>query len=167
MPTPPPAPGVKVAPPPPMPALRHLTGDGTWPFMTVTVEGEDLIVEGVSSWFGGGRDSEDNSIGASGFNSALHSDYLGLSLPQSGRGIKTMAGCPIPKLPWFSPARVWSPDTNKTAIVHLIDIGPSRATAHAVDLTPAVFEALGLSLEKGLYRVRVRLLGAAQYVKPV
>jgi hypothetical protein len=136
-----------------------------WEFLPALRDGGDIIARAVAATrFGGSDDSQDNGIGASGFNIRAHPEYLGVSLPQRGRGIKTMRDCPIPRLPWFIPVKVFSNESGKVAYAHLIDIGPSKATGHAIDLSNAVVEALGLSLSKGVYTVSFRVIGAAKYL---
>lgn len=144
----------------------ELVGDGTWPFLVAAIDGEDIVVRGAKGTrFGGTDDGQDNGEGASGFQTAQHPEYLGVSLPMAHSHIATMDGCPIPHLPWYTPVKVYSRKTFKVSYGHLIDIGPSKDTGHAIDMTNALVHSLGLSLDDGVYNVDYRIIGAAKYVK--
>lgn len=124
--------------------------------------GEYILMRGVrGTRFGDTADSEDNGIGASGFHTAAHPEYIGVSLPQSrGKGVLDglFYGCPIPKIPWFTPVRVYSPKTGKTVYAHLIDLGPHPRTKTPIDLSIGCINALGLDPEEGEYTVDFRVL---------
>lgn len=137
--------------------------------VAVDVAAGDLVVPNTlansrpdASWFGGPADKEDDGETASGVPDHVYG-VMGCSLPVCGRGAAT-DGSPIPQLPWKILVRVYCHATGKTIEVPLIDVGPSFGTDHAIDLTEAAFNALGISLSQGLAAVDFRILGGAQYL---
>lgn len=143
-----------------------------WSFLPAYIDGDDIVARGVKSTrFGGTDDGEDNGQGAGGFSVRSHPEYLGVSLPQRGRGIRSMADCPIPKLPLTNiqgqggqVVKVYSPTTGKSVYAHLVDIGPSKKTGHGLDCMNSVIKALGLDLKAGVYTLDFRIIGAAKMV---
>ena len=150
-----------------MPAL-----DGARDFgfkLGVDVAEGDLVVPNLlashrddASWFGGPADADDNGETASGVADHVYG-VMGCSLPMDGRGAAT-EGSPIPALPWKIQVRIYCRSTGKQVTVPLLDVGPSFGTDHAIDLTEAAFNALGISLDAGLTAVDFRILGGAQYL---
>lgn len=146
--------------------MTTLASGPGWEWLVAVMDGADILVRGaVGTRFGGEDDQEDNGIGASGFPVRANPLYLGVSLPQSGRGIASMKGCPLPKLPWYLPVKVYSHKTGAVAYGGLVDIGPSRTTKHAIDLTNSLVEALGLDLDDGVYGVDYRVIGGAAFLR--
>ena len=150
--------------------LPALSGARDFGFVAL-VDGSDLVVRDQlcklrdeASWFGGPVDASDNGETASGVQDHVYG-VTGCSLPVCGRGAAT-EGSPIPRLPWKIPVRVYCHSTGKTITVPLIDVGPSFGTDHAIDLTEAAFNALGLPLSAGLTAVDFRVLGGAAYLDP-
>lgn len=153
-----------------------LSGERDYGFrVVVDVEHGDLVVpnslcahKADASWFGGPLDREDDGNTASGVEDHAFG-VMGCSLPLDGT-VRSTAGSPIPHLPWRDEdgkrimVRVYCHATGKQITVPLIDIGPSFGTGHAIDLTEAAFEALGLSLSQGLAGVDFRILCGARYL---
>ena len=146
-----------------------LSGDRDFGFK-VLVDGADLLVLDTlcahrdnASWFGGPADKEDDGNTASGTPDHVYG-VMGCSLPVNGRNNAACDGSPIPRLPWRIMVRVYCHSTGKQIEVPLIDIGPSFGTDHAIDLTEAAFNALGLSLDTGLTGCDFRILGGSAYL---
>jgi hypothetical protein len=141
--------------------------DRTWHFK-VTVDGEDLIGEGITIDDGIATTWDDHSTSSG--TPADKEGYLGCSLP-TGRCNKTK-GSPFPKLPWHTKVRIWNPKSNKQVVCDLIDEGPSYyATAGTgeygnamIDLTPAAKFALGAKHANDNFPVRIRIFGGAKYL---
>lgn len=137
------------------------TGNG----ITVTVDGEDLIVRNTTaSYFGDAADvaiGDDNGVGAWGFRYIDHPDYIGVALPihSHAGGLSTS---PIPALPPFTPVKVYSHTTGKVVYAHLIDVGPSAGLNRGIDFLEATLAALGLTKSAGLYHgIDYRIIGCA------
>lgn len=152
---------------------NQLQGNGEWSDVYssgVFVDGADITAKNViATRWGGKDDDQDGGITASGLSTRDHPDYLGVSLPmrvptQSSALRAAIGGSPIPKLPWYTPVKVYSHKTGKIVFGHLIDIGPAHWTKHGIDLTNALVEALGLDLSDGTYLVDFRIIGGSQYV---
>lgn len=142
-----------------------LVGDGTWPWLHVEETGEDiLVVACAATFFGGDDDPQDDGTTASGIDTKGNPDLMGCALPMSSH-IAATQGSPIPKIPWQTEVRVWCHETHKIITVPVIDLGPNKRTRHGLDLTEAAFEALGVSLSRGVCHVDYRILGGAQFVK--
>lgn len=134
-------------------------GDGRWVF-TARRDGHDIVVEDViATWFGGANDPEDNGETASGISTAKHPEIQGCALPMDlGPKLPSTQGSPIPRVPWWTQVEVVSRWTGRKIVVPVIDVGPSRASGHALDLTQAAFTALGGSLTTGRIRVDYRIV---------
>lgn len=137
-----------------------LTGDGSWGFVAV-VDGDDLVVRGAqATWFGGADDPEDNGETASGVSTKRRPDIQGCALPLN---YGPCAGSPIPKLPWGTRVEVTHLASLATITVPVIDLGPSRGTGHAIDLTVAAFKMFA-PLNTGKTDVDYRIICGARYV---
>ena len=139
-----------------------IRGDGSYPFVAQSEDG-DLWVRNVNAtWFGGDHDPDDNGETASGILTRGHPALLGCALPM--QGFRATKGSPLPRFPWRTPVEVRA--GARQIIVELIDIGPAAPPlAHGViDLTPAAFVALAGSLHVGSIRVDFRIPGGAQYL---
>ena len=135
-----------------------LKGDGSFPF-TAQVDGDDIVVRGVqATWFGGANDPQDNGETASGISTKKRPFVLGCALPLN---YGPCAGSPIPKVPWGTKVEITHVATGDKITVPVIDLGPSRGTGHAIDLTVAVFQ-LFAPLATGKIVVDYRVLGAAR-----
>ena len=127
--------------------LRVLRGDGTWSF-TAYVDGDDIVVRNArTTWFGGPNDSEDSGATASGLNTRRHPDIKGCALPMS---FGPCDGSPLPRLPWGTLVEIMHPASGKTLTVPVVDLGPSKRTGNALDLTEAAFRVFASS---GLGRI--------------
>lgn len=65
---------------------------------TVEVDGDDLVVTGIGTRFGGADDGQDNGVGARGFPVRLRHDFWGVSLPIHSVGAG-LGDSPLPALP--------------------------------------------------------------------
>ena len=136
--------------------------DWSWYTSHCDVDGKDIVVRNaIATYFGDPMDAEDNGVGASGFETARHPEYLGCSLPFNTSALKVMKGCPIPRLPWYTPVKVYLHKTKIVVYTHLIDLGPHPKTKHHIDLTVGTLRALGLSRNDGVYDVDFRIIDAA------
>ena len=139
---------------------KVLTGDGPWGF-TATVEGDDIVVRNAQdTWFGGANDPEDDGETASGVNTKQRPAILGCALPMN---FGHCAGSPIPKLPWGMRVEVTHLASLATITVPVIDLGPSRSTGHAIDLTVAAFKEFA-PLNTGKIGVDYRIIGGARRI---
>jgi hypothetical protein len=139
---------------------KVLTGNGPWGF-TATVEGNDIVVRNAqATWFGGANDPEDNGETASGISTKRRPDIEGCALPLN---YGPCAGSPLPKVPWGTRVEVTHLSSLATISVPVIDLGPSRGTGHAIDLTVAAFKTFA-PLSTGKIGVDYRIIGGARYV---
>jgi len=135
-------------------------GDGAWGF-TATVDGDDIVVRNArATWFGGANDPQDDGKTASGVNTKRRPTIQGCALPMN---FGPCVGSPIPKLPWGTKVEVTHLETGKKLTVHVIDLGPSRSTGNAIDLTVAAFKQFA-PLSVGKIAVDYRILGAARRI---
>ena len=143
---------------------RIIFGDKGW-YWYALVYGSDLIVRGaIATWFGGANDPQDNGETASGVNTKDQPDIMGCALPMRGfPDVKSVQGSPLPRIPWHTPVYVSVP-FGITIQTTLIDLGPSRYTNHAIDLTTHAFKQLGGDLGRGLLSVDYRIIGGANYL---
>jgi hypothetical protein len=155
-----------------------LRGDGTWPW-TATVDGDDIVVQGIATAFGGDDDSQDDGSTASGFNTKGHSGLMACSLPMRDDKLKALRGSPIPRMPFGlhadgtrNPEGTWVAVTfdrlnNPPAVLPVIDLGPGKRTGHVLDLTVAAARLRdpGATANDFMARVTYRIIGGAKYVK--
>jgi hypothetical protein len=158
-----------------------LTSPG-WPFC-VNIDGNDLVINDiVITCFGGAYDPQDDGSTASGL-STKNPTIAGCSVPMNGLQFPHMGveehtaldGCPIPKLPWFTPVSVTIDGTTLQVEHGIIDLGPAKQASqpgepHALDLTPAMAakfspcspqQELARNFEK---RGSFRIIGGAAYL---
>ena len=135
-----------------------LQGDERFGF-TAEIDGNDIVVRNAQcTWFGGANDPEDNGETASGISTIKRPNIQGCALPMN---FGPCVGSPIPKLPWGTKVEVTH--AGKTITVPVIDLGPSRGTGHAIDLTVTAFEEF-VERSVGKIVVDYRILGAARFV---
>ena len=135
-----------------------LQGDSRFGF-TAFVEGDDIVVRDArATWFGGANDPEDNGETASGISTIKRPNIQGCALPMN---FGACVGSPIPKVPWGTKVEVTH--DGKTITVPVIDLGPSRGTGNAIDLTVAAFEEFA-PRAKGKIIVDYRILGGARRI---
>lgn len=133
-----------------------------WAWLTPKIDGNDLVVAGKCTWFGGPHDSQDSGETASArVNTRRQPDFRGCALPMTGfrRSLKTM-GSPLPRFRWMTSVDVECVDaelSGRRISVPLIDLGPARDTKHAVDLTEPAFNALGVASSRGIINVKFRI----------
>lgn len=144
--------------------MKPLVGDGTWGWQAI-LDGGDIVCRGVlASHFGGDDDPMDSGLTASGVPTRGNPQLLGCALPLRDMGEPNTDGSPLPKMPWFMGVRVWCPETNRSLVVPLIDLGPAKWTGHAIDLTKEAFRRLGVPLARGVIRVNYRIWDGGFYI---
>lgn len=142
-------------------------GDGSWPWIKASIQGEDLVIApGIVTAFGGASDAMDSGETASGFSTRDNPSFLGCALPMRRDKNVQLRGSPIPKLPWRTTVIFTDPDTGKEVETKLIDEGPAKWTKHTGDLSVAaarVFDprATANSFSK---RLGIRIVGGAKFV---
>ena len=135
-----------------------LQGDERFGF-AAEIDGSDIVVRNAQcTWFGGADDPEDNGETASGISTIKRPNIQACALPMN---FGPCVGSPIPKLPWGTKVEVTH--DGKTITVPVIDLGPSRGTGHAIDLTVTAFEEFA-ERSVGKIAVDYRILGAARFV---
>ncbi len=153
-------------------AGRLSTDVAGWEWLVPQVHGNDLVVSAaLCTWFGGPHDTQDTGETASGVvNTRRQTDYRGCSLPMNGfRRSKNTLGSPLPRFRWLTPVEVTcvDPDLEDRQItLELIDLGPARATRHAIDLTEPAFNALGAASSRGVVRVDFTIRNWQQHLEP-
>lgn len=126
---------------------RVLKAEG-WGF-TVEIDGNDFLLKGGSSCFGGDGDSGDNGETACGFPTKGHPDLLGCALPMRVDSLVSLSGSPLPHLPFglFSNGTdnphgahcdITFPSGLQVKGVPVIDLGPARSANRVIDLSVAV-----------------------------
>ena len=108
-----------------------LVGDGTWGFLNVRVDGDDILIEdALVTAFGGANDSGDNGETRSGVSTKLHPEVLGCALPmrRDNSGTDVLKGSPIPQLPNFIEVTFTDKTTGKSVSTKLLDEGPAKWT---------------------------------------
>lgn len=168
--------------PPPVHALsvgQILKGDGTWPW-TAQIDGNDIVVLGAKATaFGGDSDLGDNGETASGCPTKGNPGLLGCALPMDGYKVKSLAGSPLPRMPFgvksscqVDPSGIQVEVTHRASgkkiTVPVIDLGPGKGTGHALDLTVAAaryFKSNATANNFGMV-LDYRILNGKQYVAP-
>ncbi len=159
-----------------MNAATLLRGDGSWPW-TATVDGDDIVVSGLATAFGGEDDSQDDGGTASGFDTRGHPGLMACSLPMRDDNLEALRGSPIPRMPFGlradgtrSPRGAWVAVSfdgadGPPAVLPVIDLGPGKRTGHVLDLTVAAarLRDAGATANNFLARVTYRILGGARY----
>ena len=129
----------------------------------MSVDGDDILVRGgTATYFGDSADTQDNGVGAWGWQTRKHPGYLGVALPVRYGKLFTLS--PLPRLPQFSPVRVFSPKTGVVQYAHLIDLGPHPDTGRVLDMTIGLVRALGLDPKAGVWDIDYRVIGGAKYL---
>ena len=160
-----------------MKEATSLRGDGSWPW-TAWVDGEDILVEGISTAFGGDDDSEDGGSTASGFNTKGHPGLFACALPMRDDDLEALRGSPIPRMPFGlhadgtrNPEGAWVAVVfdgvdNAPAVLPVIDLGPGKRTGHVIDLTVAAarLRDAGATADNFEARVTYRIIGGARYL---
>ena len=150
--------------------LTILRGDGTWPW-TAHVDGEDILVIGVrATCFGGTNDSEDNGETASGISTQDNPQLKACALPMCYIGknpaqLRALGGSPIPRLPWGTKVEVMA--NGKRLIIPVIDLGPSKRTGNAIDLTVAAARFFDGRATANNFAMECsyRIIGGARHLK--
>lgn len=137
---------------PPQRRINYIEVTEKWEHLKMWIEGEDIMVQGTATAFGGDNDSMDNGETASGYNTKGNPDLLGVALPMrnstvytKGRGY-VLAGSPIPKMPFgILPSGklnlkgafvdVTFPNGVTIPKIPVIDLGPAAWTKDAIDLS--------------------------------
>ena len=154
-----------------------LRGDGSWPW-TAWVEGDDILVRGIATAFGGDDDSEDDGSTASGVNTKGNPGLLGCALPMRDDALHALRGSPIPRMPFgLHPDGVPNPEGAHVVVIFnggvtqgpfpVIDLGPAKSTGHVLDLTVAAARLWDLHATADNFEARVtyRILGGAKYIQ--
>lgn len=126
----------------------------------------DILVRGTTGTrFGGTDDTQDNGLGAWGFDIRNHPHMLLCALPMRTK----TAGLDNSPLPYIAGldenmtryvvVRVYSKKTKHQIDCLLADIGPAGNLGRGIDLSNSVVKALNLSLDDGIYDIDYRILG--------
>lgn len=146
-----------------------LVGDGTWPWIQMRVDGEDLVIApGWVTAFGGEDDTVDGVFHgetASGLNTTENPDYIGCALPMN-RDVNSLRGSPIPKLPWKTPVIFQDLISGESVITKLIDEGPAKKTKKIGDLTVGAAKLFDEHATANNFEriLAIRITGGAKYL---
>ena len=143
-----------------------LNGDGTWPWIKMKKDGDDLVIEpGIVTAFGGSDDSMDSGETASGISTKDNPSYIGCALPMRRDSSKALAGSPIPRLPWKTTV-IFSSSNGISVNTKLIDEGPSKWTRHIGDLTVAAARLFDTRATANNFTetLGIRIVGGAKYL---
>lgn len=156
-----------------------LFGKGTWGFFA-EIDGKDIVVKNANATaFGGDSDKGDNGETASGFPTKGHPELLACSLPMDGFGVKSLTGSPLPKMPFgLTRDGLTNPDgvhviatsldgSTQTPPLPVIDIGPSRSSGNALDLSVAAAQLFHHQATSNNFKMRLnyRIVTGAKYIK--
>ena len=168
----------------PIGKVAYMDVPAKWAHLKIWMDGDDMMVQGTATAFGGDNDAMDSGETASGYNTKGHPELLGVALPMrnntlhsKGRGY-VLAGSPIPKMPYgILPSGkinqngtfvdVTFPNGVTIPKIPVIDLGPAAWTKDAIDLSVALArkykpKATANNFGSGIvYRIR----GAAKYLK--
>lgn len=168
---------------------QFLLGDGTWPFVPRIDQGDIVIDDIICTCFGGADDPQDNGDTASGVNTKRNPDRQAASVPMDiskakrinlsashrlGASLaahRSLDGCPIPVVDWFTPIHIES--NGRVLVTQIIDLGPGKQATtnpsepHAVDLTVAAAKFFDPEATATNFSMRcnVRIIGAAKYAR--
>lgn len=151
-------------------ALIHpagLVGDGTWPWIKMRIDGDDLVIEpGIVTAFGGKDDRMDSGETASGISTKDNPDYIGCALPMRRDATDALRGSPIPRLPWKTSVIFSELVTGIQVNTKLIDEGPAKWTKHIGDLTEAAAQLFDSHATANNFTriLAIRIIGGAKYV---
>ena len=156
-----------------------LVGDGTWPWQAQIV-GDDIVLFGYASCFGGDSDPQDDGETASGISTKTHPTLAACSIPMDGRMFSGLSrleraalnGCPLPRVP-FIKTMVRVAAGGVTQDLEVIDLGPgkqattSKAEPHVIDLTVAAAKQFdpNATATNFMWKVEATILGGAQYAR--
>lgn len=143
-----------------------LIGDGTWTWIQMSKDGEDLVIEpGIVTAFGGDSDSMDSGETASGISTRDNPSYIGCALPMRRDSSPSLRGSPIPNLPWKTTV-IFSDDHGVSVNTKLIDEGPARWTKHIGDLTVAAAQLFDRNASANNFErvLGIRIVGGAKYL---
>ena len=169
--------------PPPQHGLVPVPVSKGWEHLQIWINGEDLIVKGTATAFGGAADPLDNGQTASGYPTKGHPNLLGVALPMHNihvwnkkRGY-VLAGSPIPAMPFGirkdghlnlqgAFVDVTFPDGSTVFKVPVIDLGPAGWTGDAIDLTVALARKYRPKATANNFSCEVtyRIRGGAKYL---
>jgi hypothetical protein len=142
-----------------------LLGDGSWPWLKASIDGDDIVIEpGKVTAFGGADDKSDSGETASGVSTKLNPGVLGCALPMRRDSSPALRGSPITKLPWKTEVLFTAP-TGQSIAVNLIDEGPAKWTKNIGDLTVAAaryFDPRATANNFGR-TLSIRIIGGAKY----
>lgn len=156
---------------------KTLRGGDGWNWVAY-VEGNDILVLNCTATaFGGDNDTGDDGETASGYNTKGHPDLIACSLPFRIDSLKSLAGSPIPKMPYglFSNGNdnprgahvdITFLNSGKTVSnVPVVDCGPSKTALGQIDLTVALARMFDpkATANNFMAKVSYRILGGAKY----
>lgn len=144
----------------------NLNGDGTWPWIKMSVDGKDILIEpGIVTAFGGASDSMDSGETASGVSTKDNPSYIGCALPMRRDASSALRGSPIPKIPWKTTV-IFSSSNGISVNTKLIDEGPAKWTKHVGDLTVAAARLFDSHATSNNFTetLGIRIVGGAKYL---
>jgi hypothetical protein len=142
-----------------------LLGDGSWPWIKASVDGDDIVIEpGKVTAFGGADDKCDSGETASGVSTKLNPDIVGCALPMRRDASPALKGSPIPKLPWQTKVVFAAPSGQEITAV-LLDEGPAKWTKNIGDLTVAAARKFDQNATANSFgrTLSIRIIGGAKY----
>lgn len=138
-----------------------------WGFIQLRTDGDDILIEpGIVTAFGGAHDTMDSGETASGVSTKDNPSFIGCALPMRRDSSKSLAGSPIPKLPWKTTVIFTDPDTTTSVSTKLIDEGPAKWTKHVGDLTEAAAKLFDSHATANNFTrtLGIRIVGGAKYL---
>jgi hypothetical protein len=143
-----------------------LIGDGSWPWLKASIDGDDIVIEpGKVTAFGGGSDKGDKGgETASGVNTISNPGFIGCALPMRRDASEVLRGSPIPKLPWRTKV-IFSAPTGQEITASLIDEGPAKWTKNIGDLTVAAARQFDSNATANNFgrTLSIRIIGGAKF----
>jgi hypothetical protein len=142
-----------------------LIGDGSWPWIKASIDGDDIVIEpGKVTAFGGASDKSDSGETASGISTKRNPDIIGCALPMRRDSSPQLRGSPIPKLPWGTKV-VFAAPTGREVTAELIDEGPAKWTKNIGDLTVAAARQFDRAATANNFgrTLSIRIVGGAKY----
>lgn len=151
---------------------RTIRGKGLFDWLTIEVDGEDILIRDAEvTAFGGSGDPQDSGQTASGISTITRPEYMGCALPLPYTGPdagarKALAGTPLPKIPWQWPVEFIRRTDGKIVQTQLIDLGPNGRTKHAGDLTVSAARKFNpkASATNFTQKLDIRIPGAAKFL---
>lgn len=142
-----------------------LIGDGSWPWIKASIDGDDIVIEpGNVTAFGGASDKSDSGETASGVSTKLNPGIVGCALPMRRDTSPQLRGSPIPKLPWSTKV-IFAAPSGQEVTASLIDEGPAKWTKNIGDLTVAAARQFDQAATANNFgrTLSIRILGGAKY----